>query len=107
MSQPLPSPASAGERLSKLHDVAELLASLSGERARVQAAAIDVDAAYDAGSSMARAQFDDLAMRANMVASAGIAALLAAETSCPSATALLADAIEAEIAQLESLLTHG
>ena len=107
MSQPLSAPASAGERLVKLHDVAELIASLTGERRHAATASLDVDVAYDTGSSLSRARFDDLASRAAMVAAAGIEAVLASEMSSPAAIMLLADAIEAEIAQLETLLSRA
>ena len=107
MSRSLPEPASAGERLAKLHDVAGLIASLAGGRTRAETVSFDVDAAYDAGSSLSRARFDDIAARAAMVAAAGIEAVLASDMSSPAAIILLADAIEAEIAQLEVLLARA
>lgn len=106
MSQPLPEPAPPSERLSKLHDVAGLLSSLSGERERVAAQSIDADSAYDAASSLARVRFNELASRATALASAGIEALLASQSSSPAAMMVLAEAIDAEIAQLESLLVR-
>lgn len=107
MSPPLPEPARPSERLSSLNDVAGLLSSLSGERERVAAKSVDADAAYDAGSSLARARFDELASRATALASAGIEALLASPSSSQAAMTLLAHAIEVEIAQLESLLERA
>lgn len=106
MSRPAVQPDSAppSERLAKLHDVAALVNTLAGVRSRAIADMSTIDGAYEAGSTLARARFDDLATQAVALASTGVEALLASGEVPPAALATLADAIESEIAQLEALL---
>lgn len=92
------------ERLAKLNEVAALVATLAGARTRVAADTSVIDGAYETASTLARARFDDLASRAVTLASNGVEALLASGDVPPAVLATLADAIESEIAQLETLL---
>lgn len=101
----VPTAAAPSERLAKLHDVAALVASLAGARAPLAADLSSIDDAYHAGSTLGRARFDDVANRATTLASAAIEALLACREVSPTALAALADAMENEIAHLETLLT--
>lgn len=98
------SDSTPGERLGKLGDVAALVGTLAGARVRVAADASIIDDAYGAGSTLARARFDDLAAAAAALASAGVEAVLGCEHVAPAALTTLADVLESEIAQLERLL---
>ena len=107
-TRPNVDPATASERVAKLHEVACLVDALAGgDRRRPVANPAALNLARDSGSTLARARFDDLAGQTVALAAAGIEALLAAENASPAAIDRLARAIEAEIARLEALLTES
>lgn len=96
--------ATAGERVAKLREIAGLVAGMSGGTAKPFAGASDIDRAYEAGSTLAKACFDDIADRAVALAASGVEAILSAGDMPAEAVALLAQEIEREVAQLEALL---